>query len=348
MPRVAAAALTCFAERILAACGVPAHKASLAAASLVAANLRGVDSHGVQLIAYYVDQLLAGEVDPRADGRVVSESGSCLLFDGQNGLGQWVAETCCGHAIRIARRQGIGMATARESNHFGACAWWAQKMRDAGLIGMVMCNASSIVPPWQGKAGRLGTNPICIAAPGPFLLDMATTTVAAGRIYKAFIEGRAEIPAGWALDSEGVPTTSTQAAYHGLLMPLGGYKGSGLAMMVEILCSVLSGGAMADEVGALRYRGRKVRTSQMFLAIDIARFMPVGEFTARLERLVSLMKTAPPAAGYDEVLVAGDPEWRTEAERRASGIPMEDESWENLLRAAARVGVEAPPSESLQ
>lgn len=348
MPRIAAAALTCLAERILVAACVPAHKATPAAASLVAANLRGVDSHGVQLIPYYVDQLLAGEMDPHADGRVVSESGSCLLFDGQNGLGQWVAETCCGHAIRIARRQGIGMAAARESNHFGACAWWAQKMRDAGLIGMVMCNASSIVPPWQGKAGRLGTNPICIAAPGPFLLDMATTTVAAGRIYKAFIEGRAEIPAGWALDSEGAPTTSTEAAYHGLLMPLGGYKGSGLAMMVEILCSVLSGGAMADEVGALRYRGRKVRTSQMFLAIDIARFMPVGEFTARVDRLVSLMKTAPPAAGYDEVLVAGDPEWRTEAERRAGGIPLEDESWENLLRAAARVGVEAQPGESLQ
>ena len=339
MPRIAAPVLTRWVDQILAAAGVPAHKASLAATALVASNLRGVDSHGIQLITYYVDQLVAGEMDPHADGRVVSESGSCLVFDGQNGLGQWVAETCCGHAIRIARAQGIGMVSARESNHFGACAWWAQKMRDAGQIGIVMCNASPIVPPWQGKRGRLGTNPICVALPGPWLLDMATTTVAAGKIFKALINGKPEIPAGWAFTSEGVPTTSTDEAYKGLLMPLGGYKGSGLAMLVEILCSVLSGGAMADEVGAIRKRGKKVRNSQMFLAIDIARFMPVEEFTARMEHLVGVIKSTPVAPGYDEVLVAGDPEWRTEAERLDNGIPIEDGNWETLCKTAARVGV---------
>ena len=125
-------------------------------------------------------------------------------------------------------------------------------------------------------------------------------------------------------------------------MPLGGYKGSGLAMMVEILCSVLSGGAMADEIGALRFRGKKVRTSQMFLAIDVARFMPVEEFTTRMEQLVGSMKSTPPAPGYDEVLVAGDPEWRTEAERRANGVPIADGNWETLCQAAARVNVQAP------
>jgi LDH2 family malate/lactate/ureidoglycolate dehydrogenase len=348
VPRITASTLTAFAERILSGAGVPADKASVAAISLVASNLRGVDSHGVQLVPYYVEQLLAGGLDPQADGRVVSESGCCLTFDGQNGLGQWVAHTCCEHAIRISRRHGIGMVTARESNHFGACAWWAQKIRDAGQIGIVICNASSIMPPWQGKRGRMGTNPICMSIPGPWLLDMATSTVAAGRIYKAWIEGRPEIPAGWALDSEGVPTTNTEAAYRGFVTPLGGYKGSGLAMMVEILCSILSGGAMCDEVGALRNLDKKVRTSQTFLAIDIARFMPIEEFTARVERLVSLMKSTPAAAGYDEVLVAGDPEWRAEAERRAGGIPIGDALWGALCKTAARVGVEPPPVERLQ
>jgi len=348
MPRIAASELTRFVDQILVAAGVPAHKASLVATSLVASNLRGVDSHGVQLITWYVDQLVSREMDPLADGRVVSERGSSMVFDGQNGLGQWVAETCCGHAIRIARQQGIGMVTARESNHFGACAWWAQKMRNAGQIGIVMCNASSIVPPWQGKKGRLGTNPICVSVPGPWLLDMATTTVAAGRIFKAVINHQPEIPAGWAFDSQGIPTTNTEAAYNGLLMPLGGYKGSGLAMMVEILCSVLSGGAMGDEIGAIRHRGKKVRTSQMFLAIDVGRFMPVEEFTTRMERLVGAMKSTPPAPGYDEVLVAGDPEWRTEAERRANGIPIADGNWETLCKAAARVNVQAPQVDSLK
>jgi LDH2 family malate/lactate/ureidoglycolate dehydrogenase len=340
MPLIPARELRDFAERILVGAGVPPHKAAVTADCLIASNLRGVDSHGMQLLPFYVDQLLAHEMDAEADGEVVSESGSCLLFDAQNGIGQWVAETCCGHAIRLASQQGIGMVVARESNHFGAAAWWAQKMRDAGQIGIVMCNASPIVPPWQGKKGRLGTNPICMSVPGPWLLDMATTTVAAGKIFKAFVNGVPEIPAGWAFDSEGVPTTETEKAYHGgMLMPLGGYKGSGLAVMVEILCAVLGGGAMLDEVGGIRYRGRKVRVSQMYLAIDIARFMPRDEFTARMERLVSVLKSTAPAPGYDEVLVAGDPEWRIEAERRENGVPMAEGNWDAMVKAAERVGV---------
>ena len=123
-------------------------------------------------------------MDISADGAVLSESGACLLFDGQNGVGQWISEQCCGHAVRIAQNIGIGMVVARDSNHFGAAAWWAQKIRDHGMIGMVFCNASPLVPPWQGKQGRIGTNPICMAAPGPWLLDMATTTVAANRIFQ--------------------------------------------------------------------------------------------------------------------------------------------------------------------
>ena len=131
----------------------------MAAACLISANLRGVDSHGIQLLPFYVDQLLAGEMDAQADGRVISEGGSCLHFDGQNALGQWVAETCCAHAVRIAREQGLALVVASESNHFGAAAWWAQKMRAAGQIGIVMCNASPIVPPWQGKEGPHGHEP---------------------------------------------------------------------------------------------------------------------------------------------------------------------------------------------
>lgn len=342
MPTIAAEELTRFVNAILQGAGVAAHKARIGADCLVASNLRGVDSHGIQLLPFYVEQLLAGEMDAKADGRVASETGSCLVFDGENALGQWVAEQCCQHAIRIGRAQGVGMVVSRESNHFGAAAWWAQKMRAAGMIGIVMCNASPIVPPWQGKRGRLGTNPICVALPGPWLLDMATTTVAAGKIFKAHINGQPEIPAGWAFDSEGVPTTDTERAYKGMLMPLGGYKGSGLAMMVEILCAVVSGGAMATELGGIRWRGTKVRCSQCFIAIDIARFMPVEEFTARMEKLVAEIKGTPAAPGYDEVLVAGEPEWRMEAERRKNGVPIADGNWGELVKAAAKVGVEAP------
>ena len=343
MPLISAPQLTEFVHRVLTAAGVPPHKATVVAESVVASNLRAVDTHGIQLIPFYVEKLLAGEIDAATDGRVVSENGACMTFDGQNGIGQWVAQTCCDHAIRLAGQHGMGIVIARESNHFGACAWWSSKMSKAGQIGIVMCNASPIVPPWQGREGRMGTNPICVALPGPWLLDMATTTVAAGKIFKAMINGQPEIPAGWAFNSQGVPTTSTAEAYHGgMLMPLGGYKGSGLAMLVEILCGALGGGAMSREVGGIRDLGRPMRTGQTYISIDIARFMPVEEFTARVQTLVGLMKGTAPASGYDEVMVAGDPEWRAEAERLRNGIPLAQGNWDTLCKTALKLGVTPP------
>src|SRR6266849_7615268 len=293
---IRAEALSSFAESILAALNVPERKARLVASSLVESNLRGVDSHGVQLLPYYVEQMEAGDMSRTAAGRVISELGSCLLYDGENGIGQAIAEVCCAHGVRIAKQQGMSMVVARESNHFGAAAFWAQKYSSEGLIGMVMCNASPMVPPWQGREPRFGTNPICTSVPGGrWLLDMATTTVAAGKIYKAMINGHDTIPPGWAMDSEGVPTTSVETALKGLVSPLGGYKGSGLAMMAEILCAVLGGGAMSTELGGIRIRGRAMRVSQMFLGIDVARFLPLDQIAARMERLIEVVKSTPPA-----------------------------------------------------
>jgi Malate/L-lactate dehydrogenases len=225
---IRAEALSSLAESILKAVNVSEPAARLVATSLVAANLRGVDSHGVQLLPYYVDQLEAGDMSKTAAGRVVSELGPCVVYDGENGIGQPIAETCCAHGIRIAKQQGMSMVVARESNHFGAAAFWAQKYADAGLIGIVVCNASPMVPPWQGKQPRFGTNPICMAVPGGrWLLDMATTTVALGKIYKASINGQESIPESWAMDAEGVPTTSVATALKGLISHLGDTRAVG-------------------------------------------------------------------------------------------------------------------------
>ena len=336
--------LTRFAYQLLIAAKVPRPKAELVAHSLVAANLRGVDSHGLQLLSFYIELILMGNIDAQTDGRVVSESGACLAYDAQNGIGQWIADICCAHAIRLARAHGVGIVVARESNHFGAAAFWAQRMSSAGLIGIVMCNASPLVAPWQGCEQRFGTNPICVSVPGPntWLLDMATTTVALGKIMNAQFHGRATIPPGWAMDSEGVPTENVDTALNGLLMPLGGYKGSGLAMMAEILCAVLSGGAMSTELGGIRIQGQPMRTSQFFFAIDVARFMPRDEFYQRMQSLVAMVKSSRPAKGYDEVLVAGEPEWRAEELRRRDGIPLSDGVWQNLAQAAQQLGVPLP------
>jgi len=344
VPTLSAESLTQFALELLVAAEVPQEKAELVARSLIAANLRGVDSHGLQLLPYYLEQIQMGNIQPRADGHVDSESGGCLVYDGEFGIGQWISRICCDHAVRLAREHGLGMAVARESNHFGAAAFWAQRMSAAGSIGIVMCNASPLVAPWQGKEPRFGTNPIAVSVPGPdsWLLDMATTTVALGKILNAQNHGRATIPEGWAMDSEGVPTTSTETALAGLLTPLGGYKGSGLAMLAEILCAVLSGGAMSNQLGGIRVKGQPMRTSQFFLAIDVARFMPREDFERRMRELVALAKSSKTARGYDEVLVAGEPEWRTEALRRAQGIPLSEGVWNSLVEAARSSHVALP------
>lgn len=312
--------------------------------SLVASNLRGVDSHGVQLLLWYTEQIRAGNVDIETRGEIVSENGACLVYDGSNGIGQLVSDICCDHAIRIARNGGVGMVVARNSTHFGACAWWAQKLSREGLIGIVMCNATALVAPWQGRERMLGTNPICMSVPGPdtFLLDMATTTVALNKIYKAVLSGDKSIPAGWAMDSLGHPTTDPRTAIDGLPMPLGGYKGSGLAVMVEILCAVLSGGALLTDVGGIRVKSIPMRASHLFLAVDVQRFMPLDEFTARMGWLRETLKSSPPAVGFEEVLVAGEPEWRAEEIRRRNGIPVSHGIWGQLSQLAQTLNVALP------
>jgi LDH2 family malate/lactate/ureidoglycolate dehydrogenase len=343
---IGADALRAFTRRLIQAAGAPPDNADLVAHTLVASNLRGVDSHGVHLLTLYMEALGRGKVDPQAQGRVVSESGATMIYDGQHGLGQVIARNCCDHAARLAKSHGLGLVTVRESNHFGAAAFWAQRIASAGLIGMAFCNATPLVAPWQGREGRLGTNPIAVAMPGPktWQLDMATTTVALNRIWKAAMVGQTTIPEGWAMDKNGTPTTDTKSALEGFGMPLGGYKGTGLAILVEILCAVLSGGAMSTEVGGLRVEGKLMRVGHCFLAIDVSRFMPLDEFVSRMQRLRDLIKSTTPAQGYDEVLMAGDPEWRTEEERSRHGIPIPRELAAVLSGFGDKMGV-PPPQE---
>jgi LDH2 family malate/lactate/ureidoglycolate dehydrogenase len=286
-------------------------------------------------------------MDLETEGHIVSESGGSMTYSADNGIGQIVSNVCCDHTIRLAKEHGVSLVTVRDSNHFGAAAFWSQKIARANLIGISFCNATPLVPPWQGREPRFGTNPICMALPGAaeesWLLDMATTTVAMGKIFKAHFSRQPEVPSGWAFDSEGVPTTDTAQAIKGMPMPLGGYKGSGLAFMVEILVGVLSGGAMSTEVGGVRIRTRPMRCGQAFVGIDVSRYMPVEEFNARVEWLTGTIKSTPPAPGYEEVLVAGEPEWRAARIRRIEGIPLSKGVWEELARTASTVRVTPPP-----
>ena len=336
-----------FAAEILLRFGLPDSHARVVGDSLVASNLRGVDSHGLLLLAGYIQRLRAGGIDGKATGKVAFESGACLLYDGQNGLGQVVAERCADHAVRLAAASSLGMVVARNSNHFGAAAFWSERMARAGCIGITMSSAGIVVPPWQGKSPRIGTNPIAMAAPesgaGRWLLDMATTTVANGRIANAADYHRMAIPAEWRfVDRDARPTTDRREAERGWPEPVGGYKGSGLAMMAEILCAVLSGGPMSTETVVDPKGAVPIRISHTFLAIDPKRFLAPGEFESRMARLVSMIKSSEPAPGYDEVLVAGEPEWREEAVRSREGIPIPAPLWERLSAIAGQVQVVPP------
>lgn len=347
-----AESLRVFIRQLLQAFGASEPHARVVADSLVAANLRGVDSHGIQMLATYIQQLRAGGINVPASGRVVQEDGVCLRYDGENGLGQVVADHCTDHAIRIARNLGVAVVVTNHSNHFGAGSWWGEKLARAGFIGIVMSNACPAVAPWQGKTAILGTNPLCVAVPGHggrgrWLLDMATTTVALGKLTHAVHLNQAAIPREWGfLDATGQPTTDPTAAQRGAPTPTGGYKGTALAMMVEILCAGLSGGAMTTELPVYRTGGDPLGISHTFIAIDPARFLPVGEFETRLDRLAGLVKAAAPAPGYDEILLAGEPEWRSEKIRERTGIPVPVKLWEKLTALATELNVSPPRAQS--
>ena len=340
-------ALREFGTQLLTALEVPVPQAELVSHTLVEANLRGVDSHGLQSLAtMYVAELQSGGIDPRAVGEVALESGACLVYDGQSGLGQVVSDRCTDHAIRLAARTGLSLVVARNSNHFGAAAYWTHKLARAGYIGIAGCNGCAAAAPWQGKSPRLSTNPLSMAVPateiGRWVLDMATTTVASGKLTDAAYRNQDKIPGWWGfLDGDGNPTTDRRAAEKGRPSPIGGYKGTGLAMMVEILCAGLSGGPMSTDVPVYD-PARPIQVSHTFLAIDPARFMGLAEFEGRMSRLAQLVKSSEPAPGYDEVLIAGEPEWRAMAERLREGIPIPEPLWEALTSIAAPLKVVPP------
>lgn len=344
--------LRLFCEELLRAVGVPADHAFLVADSLVVSNLRGIDSHGVELLPGYLMQLRNGGVDCTASGRVISENGGTMLYDGENGLGQVVSFACCEQAVRLAHRQGIAIVVARNSHHFGAAAYWSQQMGVGGCIGIALSTAGPAVAPWQGRTPLIGTNPLAMALPGEagrkWLLDMATTTVAKNKVAHAASLGWDTIPAAWDfVDSQGNPTTDRTAAEQGWPLPLGGYKGTGLAMMIELLCAGLSGGPMASDVPTSRDGSVPLQVSHTFLAINTAAFPGAKDFDARTNRLVDLMKASELRVGFDEVLVAGEPEWRTEANRQRQGIPVATSLWKRLSEIGAQLKIAQPTPDAI-
>ncbi|MBI4337737.1 MAG: Ldh family oxidoreductase [Chloroflexi bacterium] len=325
--------------------GVPPEDAAIAAGMLVLADLRGVESHGVSvyLQSSYVPGLSNGNINPTPHLRTVRETPISAMVDGDRGLGQVMASRAMGIAIAKAKQSGIGLVAVRNSGHYGAAQATAMMALKEDLIGISLTNGHALVLPTFGREPRLGTNPICVAVPTgqepPFVLDMATSTVAIGKIAVA-ARSKAPLPLGWATDSSGVPTADAQAARTARrLLPLGGtrelgsHKGYGLGALVEVLTGVLSGGLLSTmiqgQTGPCHFLG----------AVRVDLFRPLDQFKTDMDRLLRSLRETPAAPGHDRVYYAGLPEWETERERRAHGIPLHPEVAAFIRQTCAERGV---------
>jgi LDH2 family malate/lactate/ureidoglycolate dehydrogenase len=332
-----------FARQLLAAHGLPEQDAALVAGCLVSADLRGVDTHGLCRLPGYLDRLRRGLINPRPVLEPKRVTPAAAALDGHNGFGFVVGMRAMREAIAIAGELGIGVVAVRRSTHFGMAASYVLHALDAGFISLVFSNASPAMPPWGARTALLGTNPFAAGAPAgkhaSFLLDMSPAVAARGKIRRAERRGE-KIPPGYALDADGRPTTDPKAALGGVVLPIGGYKGSGLAMLMDILGGVISGANYGGDVGdQYKVYDRPQDVGHFFLALKPDLFVPQEDYRNRMDTLIARVRACPRAAGVDEVLIPGDPERGHEAERRRSGIPYSANEVAPLQAEAAKAGV---------
>ena len=337
-----------FVHRIFVFNGLSQEDARTAAYALVMANLRGVDSHGVARVAMYCERLRRRVANPCPDIRVNRVATAVSQVDGDNGLGLVVGKRAMAEAIALAGETGIGLVGVKNSGHYGMGALYVLQAIEAGCVGLAFTNASPALAVWGGKRPFLGTSPITAGAPTgdgpPFLLDMACSVVARGKLKFAAQRGET-IPEGLALDREGRPTTDGQAAFEGVMLPLGGVKGSGLSMLMDVLSGVLTGAAYGGRVrnpftGLDGYQG----TGHFFVAIKADLFMALETFQQRMNDLAARVKSQSVAEGFDQILMPGEPEQITEAQRLASGIPITPDVADSLKLEGAVAGISLPVS----
>ncbi len=328
---------------ILAAHGLTEADARYVTEGLLYADLRGVQSHGINRLSNYINRIKRGVINVKPNITVERPLPAIAHVDGDNTLGFLVSRRAMDEAIKSAATFGIGLAVAKNSNHFGMSAIYLQQAVDAGMAAMVMTNASPAMPIWGGRAPFLGTSPFGLAVPStgvPMILDMATSVAARGKIRRAELRGET-IPEGWALDAEGRPTTDPTAALGGVVLPLAGPKGSGISLLMEAMAGVVSGSAFGGQAGnPYLDLDRPQGTGHLFMAFKAEAFLGADAYAQRIEELVQRAKDCEKAAGFDEILMPGEREARMAAEGMKTGIAVPPEDMKMLREEAAAVGVD--------
>ena len=338
--------------------GCPVDDARIAAIALISADLRGIDSHGVARLIGYVRLQEAGRANPKPNIRIIHETPSTAVVDGDSGLGLVVAPYAMQIAIEKAEKVGTGWVSVQNSNHFGIAGYHALQAVKKDMIGIAMTNASALVAPTFSVERLLGTNPMCFAIPSgeepPFVADLATTTAANGKL-EILQRKNEEAPLGWIQDKDGRPSVDPhELKSGGALLPLGGdrdhgsHKGYALGAVVDILSAVLSGANYGPWVPPFPayvpmptgMPGKGI--GHFFGAMRVDAFRPADDFKRDMDNWIRRFRSAKPAPGQERVLIPGDPEREMEAERFATGIPLLASVVEDLKALAAKLGVAFP------
>jgi L-2-hydroxycarboxylate dehydrogenase (NAD+) len=327
-PRIAAAAMLDFAAEAFRACGLPTADAAVVAGAVIEADLTGSDAHGMFRLAQYVRWLREGRINPRPNLQVIKGGPAAAIVDGDNGMGHLVMSFAANTAVEMARETGVAWVGTRYSNHAGSAGVYAEVPLRAGMIGIyaAVANANHMAI-WGGSETLLGTNPIAFAIPAgeepPIVLDIATTIVSYGTIKAHALEGR-DLPEGWMVNrSDGTPLTDPRRSAEGILLPLGGYKGSGLALMIGLLGGVLNGATFGREVIDYNYNMDGVtNTGQFVIALDVARFMPLDVFKREVDRHIRDLKGSAVLPGHDAIRLPGERRRQCQVERTRDGVPV--------------------------
>ena len=323
--------------------GVPGSDAAITSDVIMQAERFGVSSHGLVRLPHYVNRIELGSINPNPNVRVVKQDHGTALVDGDNGLGHVVSHFAMKRTIELAR-ETPSFVGVKGSSHFGIAGYYALMAAREGMIGFSFTHADVILAPYGGREPRLGSNPFAVAIPcagsHPILLDISTSSVAWGKIIVARERGESISPE-WAIDSEGNPTTNPNEAQ--VLLPFGGHKGYGLALFVEVLCSILTGVPFGRHVAAM-YRNLDVprNLGHLFGALRADSFVSLDEFEARAQELAEDMRQTSPARGFKEVLVPGDIEFRTQAQTDKEGVALGAALTDQLKAVGMKVGIPFP------
>jgi LDH2 family malate/lactate/ureidoglycolate dehydrogenase len=344
--RFPAAALLAFTRDAFAACGIPQGEAATAAKALIEADLTGFDAHGIFRLGSYVDNLRSGRINPKANIKVVQRAPATALVDGDNGMGHLVMSYAANLAVDLARQSGVGWVGARRSNHAGAAGVYAEIPLGHGMIGIYSAvSTANHMAPWGGAEPLMGTNPIAVAIPAgreaPVVLDIATSVASFGTIRQYALSGT-PMPEGWVVHrASGEPLTDPKRVSEGVLLPIGGYKGSGLALVIGLLAGVLNGAAFGRDVIDFTAPGTKPsNTGQFVIALDVARFMPPEQFAAEVDRHLSGLRASARLPGFDAIRLPGEERRRRRADRRAYGVPLPSSLMQKLDELAASLKIE--------